>query len=154
MVTLLRLLWLLVSVVTLIGFPFHVICVFSLETRNIFSLLCIISVLTMICYVEFLFCSCLRGVLCTSCVCMGMSFLSLEFSSLILIRIWSTTLIWNSSSSPSCDSEWVFPWCSMLPICHLHVFYTPCFYCLIPLIYHHLLTSCLLLGPLFLYIFP
>lgn len=107
----------------------------------------------MLCRVSFLFLS-LWGSVCRLCL-YGMSFLSLEFSSLILIRIWSTTLIWNySSSSPSCDSEWVFSWCPMLPIRHLHVFYIPCFCCLIPLIYFHLLTSCLPLGPLFLYIFP
>lgn len=70
---------------------------FSLITFSTLYLLCMLSVSTMICHRELLFWSCLFGLLCVSCVCMGMSFHSLGTFS--MLKSWTMLLTWDSSLS-------------------------------------------------------
>lgn len=59
---------------------------------NQLSLFCILNNLSMIYCVDFLFCSHIFGVLCASCICMSLSFLSLGGLFMILLKIWIALL--------------------------------------------------------------
>ena len=73
---------------------------FSGSSPGPFVVLCIYCVIyNMMCGVFFWLC--LFGVLCTTCVYLGLPFLSLRrFSPVILLKICSVPLTWNSSSVP------------------------------------------------------
>jgi hypothetical protein len=79
------------SAANLIGFSLYMTYIFSPAAFNIFSLLCLLSILTMVCSVDFIFLFCLLGVVCTSYIYIykGMSFLSFgKFSSMTFLKNW------------------------------------------------------------------
>lgn len=72
-----------------------------------------------VCHKEFLFWPCLFGGLCASCIFIGKSFLSLgKFSSVILLKIWSMALTWDSFSLLLIT--FVLSWCSKIPAYSFH----------------------------------
>lgn len=76
------------SAVILIGFSLYMDCGFSLLAFNVLFFVNMFSVLTIICYGDFLFWSCLFGVLCVSSVCFyfsqfGEVFFSHSFKNLV-----------------------------------------------------------------------
>ena len=73
---------------------------FSLTDFNILSLFCAFVVLIIMCQEEFLFWSSLFGVLLSSCMFMVIPFFRLgKFSSIILLKIFTDLLSWESSLS-------------------------------------------------------
>lgn len=81
------------------GFSFICDFFFSCSFQHTFFVL--LNVLTMTCYGDFLFCSCLFGIWWVSSICIVMSLLSLgKFSSMIFLKIWFVPLTWNCSPSP------------------------------------------------------
>lgn len=98
----------------------------------------------MIGHVEFLFLTCLFGVLCASCICMSILFLSFRrFSSMILLKSWSMPLILDFFLSSMPRIHRSFHEVSMflhIPFVHLKTtFYLS--YLLI-LLYHEVLLPC------------
>lgn len=82
------------------GFLLYITCVLFSCSFQYFPLFWIFSILTMICHRVFLFCYYSVGVLCASYICMGMFFLSLvKCFSMILLKMWSMLVIWDSSPS-------------------------------------------------------
>lgn len=87
-----------VGICVLMGFTFYVTCGFLLLQDPFIVLYIYCFIYNMMCGVFFWFC--LSGVLCTTCVYVGVPFFSLKFSSVILLKICSEPLTWNSSPMP------------------------------------------------------
>lgn len=115
------------SVVILKGFPLSTASNFPLAASNTLSLLCILSVLAMICLGDIFFYSGLFGDLCASCICLGVPFLSLgKLFSMILLKIWSMPLTWDSSPSSMHAFQkfgFFFLMLSYIPVCPFSIFF-------------------------------
>ena len=129
------------SDIILIGLSLHVTWSFSFAAFNILSLFCAFGVFIIMWLEEFLFWSCIFGVLHVSCMFMGRYFSRFrKFSSIILLRILTGPLSWESSLSsipfllsfvfslfpgfPGCFvlEGWVF----LFFFCFLHVLWLLC----------------------------